>query len=139
MTAGGSAASAPALLRLPSGPAPSLSLGNPSDGSVLSNGDVIVEGLAFDPAASMGSGIDSVQLFIGSRDSGGIMVGSGVPGANGATDARAFSVKASIPSSVSGGHDFVAYARSALTGEETVVSVPVFVGAAPTATPRPKS
>ena len=50
-----------------------------------------------------------------------------------------FAVKASIPNSISGGHDFVAYARSALTGEETVVSVPVFVGAAPTATPRPTS
>jgi hypothetical protein len=140
-TSVGAAGGAPALLQLPMGPhaAPSLSLGNPSDGSVLSNGDIVIQGLAWDPAATTGSGVDSVQVFLGSRDDGGILLGSGVPGANGVMNARAFSVKASIPNSISGGHDFVAYARSALTGEETVVSVPVFVGAAPTATPRPTS
>jgi hypothetical protein len=119
--------------------APVLSVANPSAGGVLSVGDLIVEGQAFDPSASSGSGVDSVELFLDSRDSGGISIGSGVPGENGAPNDRTFVIKATIPSTANGGHDFVVYARSAATGEETIVSTPVFIGAAPTPTPRPKS
>ena len=118
---------------------PVLSVANPSAGGLLPVGDLIVEGQAFDPGASSGSGIDSVELFLDSRDSGGILLGSGVPGNNGAPDRRTFVITASIPSNANGGHDFVVYARSATTGEETVVSTPVFIGAAPTPTPHPTS
>jgi hypothetical protein len=139
-TPAGASAGSPAFLQLPVGhAAPVLSLGNPSSGNVLPLGDLIIQGQAFDPAATSGSGIDSVELFLDSRDNGGMSLGSGVPGDNGASNARMFSIKASIPSSANGGHDFVAYAHSSITGQETVVSVPIFIGAAPTPTPRPKS
>jgi hypothetical protein len=113
--------------------APVLQLGNPNPGDVLSNGDVIISGVAFDPSATQGGGIDRVELFLENRDEGGQPLGSGVPGAG-----NVFSIKATLPSSANGGHNLVAYARSSLTGQETVQSVPVFVGAAPTPTPRPK-
>ena len=113
--------------------APVLQLSNPNPGDVLSNGDVIINGVAFDPSASQGGGIDRVELFLDSRDEGGQPLGSGVPGAS-----NVFSIKATLPTSANGGHNLVAYARSSITGQETVQSVPVFVGAAPTPTPRPK-
>lgn len=116
--------------------APVLSLANPSSGALLSTGDLIVQGLAYDPAATTGSGIDSVSVFLDSRDSGGIEIGSGVPGVG--SNAHAFQITASIPSNVNGGHNFVVYARSSITGQETVTSVPVYIGTAPTPTPRPR-
>jgi hypothetical protein len=119
------------------GEPPVLSLGNPSPEAVLSVGDLIVQGEAYDPAATDGSGVDSVQVFLDSRESGGIDIGNGAPGQNGAANARFFSIKATIPSGANGAHNFVVYAHSALTGQETVASVPVFIGVAPTPTPRP--
>jgi hypothetical protein len=114
--------------------APVLSLANPSAGDVLATGDVIIEGTAFDPSATQGSGVDRVELFLDSRDSGGMSLGSGTPDAN-----HTFTIKVSVPSNASGGRTFYAYAESSVTGQEAVASVPVFVGVAPTPTPRPKS
>jgi hypothetical protein len=118
---------------------PVLSLANPSAGDVLLNGDVIIEGTAFDPAATDGAGVDRVELFLDSRDAGGLSLGSGSPGANGASSARAFHIKVTVPTNANGGHTFYAYAHSAVTGQETVVSVPLYVGTPPTPTPRPAS
>jgi hypothetical protein len=94
---------------------------------------MFIDGVAFDPSASQTGGIDRVELFLDNRDEGGQPLGSGVPGAG-----NAFKIKATLPSSANGGHNLVAYARSSVTGQETVQSVPVFIGAAPTPTPRPK-
>jgi hypothetical protein len=124
----------------PTTAAPVLELANPASGGVLTTGDVIIEGVAYDPAATDGAGIDRVELFLDSRDSGGLSLGSTVPGANGALSPRSFRITAEIPTGTNGGHSIVAYARSAVTGQETVFTVPdVFFGAAPTPTPRPKS
>jgi hypothetical protein len=112
---------------------PVLSLANPSAGDLLSTGDVIIEGTAFDPSATDGAGIDRIDLFLDSRGSGGTSLGTGTPEAN-----HTFRIKASVPSNASGGHTFYVYARSSVTGQEAVASVPVFVGVAPTPTPRPK-
>jgi hypothetical protein len=119
--------------------APVLDLANPTSGAVLPTGNVIIDGVAYDPAATDGTGIDRVELFLDSRESGGLSLGSAVPG-NNALNPRAFSIKADIPSNTNGGHSLVAYAHSAVTGQETVVTVPrVFFGAAPTPTPRPNN
>ena len=100
------------------------SLANPSKGDVVLNGDYMVSGAA-------GPAIDRVELFLDSRDTGsGLHLATVIP-QNGV-----FNTVVTIPSGT-GGHTFTAYARSSLTGEETVVSVPIFVGAAPTPTPRP--
>jgi hypothetical protein len=115
--------------------APVLSLGNPSAGDLLPLGDFFVNGTAYDTSATAQSaGIDRVELFLDSRDSGGTVVGIGTP----ATD-HTFSIKVTLHNNQTGSHTFYAYARSSVTGEETVTSVPVFVGISPTATPRPTS
>jgi hypothetical protein len=113
--------------------APTLDLSNPSPGALLSAGDLIVSGVARDPNAATGDGIDRVELFIGTRDSGGTEIG------NGTTQAGNFVITAKLPTNITGGTDFVAYAHSSVTGQETSVSVPVFVGAEPTPTPRPSN
>jgi hypothetical protein len=113
--------------------APVLQLGNPNPGDVLSNGDLIIQGVAYDPNGSQANGIDRVELFLDNRDEGGLPLGSGAPASD-----NTFKIKATLPSSANGGHNVVAYARSSVTGLESVESVPVFVGAAPTPTPRPK-
>jgi hypothetical protein len=115
---------------------PTLVLGNPNANDVLFRGPLVVSGLAFDPASTQGPGVDSVQFFIDSRDSGGTPIGSAVPGALTSDHPRVYTTTVRIPDNVSGGRTFVAYAKSSLTGQETVVSVPVFIGAAPSPTPR---
>lgn len=114
--------------------APVLSLANPSAGDVLPVGDIIIQGVAYDPTATQGAGIDRVDLFLDNRDSGGMILGSATPAAD-----HTFKLKVTLPSTANGGHTVFAYAHSSATSQETVVSVPVFVGVAPTPTPRPTS
>jgi hypothetical protein len=101
-----------------------LSVGNPQPGDLLPRGKVVMEGQAFDRAATTGSGVDRVSVFLDSRDSGGQHIGDAVLGQPGATG---FTVTADL-SKASGGHTLFVYARSAVNGSETVVSFPVAVG-----------
>lgn len=110
---------------------PVLLLDNPDANAVLSHGTLAVSGFAFDPASTDGPGVDRVEFFLDSRDTGGVSLGEAVPGAAASVHPRLYSTTVTIPSNASGGRDFVAYARSTVTGLETVVSVPVFIGAAP--------
>ena len=71
--------SAPAVAIQPVG-APVLLLGNPNAGDVVSHGDYVVSGLAFDPSVSSSSGVDRVDFFLDNRDSGGQFLGSVIPG-----------------------------------------------------------
>ena len=105
-------------------PAEAFSLANPSAGDVVGTGDYIVSGTA-------GQAVEQIQFFLGERDTGGIILGSATP-----VDGK-FTATVTFPTLTSGGHDFVAYAYSPTTGMETKVSVPIWVGAAPTPTPRP--
>lgn len=116
--------------------APVLSLANPNPGDLLPYGDMYLQGVAYDPNAPAGSdGVDSVEVFLESRDSGGLLLGQGVPASD-----HTFSIKSTIPSGISGTHTLFAYAHSSVTGQEIVVSVsPVNVGVAPSPTPRPVS
>src|SRR5689334_23736259 len=111
----------------PGGPAascslPVLDLANPAPGAMLSPGAYVVHGTALDPSASEGSGINEVSFFLGSRDAGGIALGEIVPN-SGVRDDE-FSATLTLPAST-GTHQFVAYARSAVTGKETDVSLPI--------------
>ena len=54
---------------------------NPSAGSFLNPGGLVVEGIALDSRATSGNGIDRVDFFLGNRDEGGMSVGMAVPGA----------------------------------------------------------
>jgi hypothetical protein len=129
--------------------APVLQVANPSAGDTLLMGDYIISGLAYAPgqSSSQGVGVDRVDFFLGSRDAGGMFLGSAVPGQSAELNATpgsllamgGFVTKITVPTQIKGSTTFFAYAHSSLTGQETVVSVPVSVGAPPTPTPRPSS
>jgi hypothetical protein len=123
-----------------------LQVANPSAGDILLLGDYFISGLAYVPNSPQGVGVDRVDFFLGSRDGGGEFLGSAVPGLNNtglnATPGSLLSMggfvtKVTVPTQTKGGVTFYAYAHNSLTGQETVVTVPVFVGAQPTPTPRP--
>jgi hypothetical protein len=85
--------------------APVLQLANPSSGNVLLTGDLFIDGVAYDPGATDGADIDRVDVFMDSRDSGGLLLGSGEPGDTGASSARAFHIKIDVPHNANGRHD----------------------------------
>jgi hypothetical protein len=117
---------------------PILSVANPQPGNTIVAGGLVISGSAYDPAATQGSGIARVDLFLGEQEQGGTILGSAVPGANG-SDPRMFSIEVQVPK-LNRGVDFAAYAISAVTGQETAVTFPVFVGVPTTngvATPTP--
>jgi hypothetical protein len=106
--------------------APTLDLANPSPGEMLQPGALTVQGEALDPQAAQGSGIDQITFFLGSRDQGGIPLGVTEPASGPRLDD--FSTTVTLPSTSTGEFQFVAYARSSLTGRETQVSVPIVLG-----------
>lgn len=126
---------------------PVVEVSNPAPGALVPSGEIVISGIAYDPIATQGSGVSRVDLFLGARDQGGLYLGTAVQGENameGLTPGsraaeQSFQVKVKMPSTVTGGEDLVAYAYSALTGNATVVSTPIFLAIAPTpmATPAP--
>jgi len=108
-------------------------LANPAPGTEV-NGDLVVQGIAQDMRATpaQGLGIDRVDFFLGSRDTGGTSIGTALPGAvGGPFGPNSFQTTISFPKSQKGGHDFVAYAHSVVTGQESVLSMPIAVGESP--------
>ena len=126
-----SIASLPAGAQAPAAAAlscPVLSVGNPNAGDDLLVGDYFASGTAFDPAAPAGtSGISRIDLFLGERENGGTLLATTTTGTSASGDPRAFSAKITLPST-SRGVDFAVYATSSITGQETAVTFPVFVG-----------
>jgi hypothetical protein len=125
---------------------PLLVLSNPGAGDLLNAGTVVIEGIAYDPAATSGAGVDTVDLFLGDRNAGGLFLGSAVPGASinplvtepGSRLAQTgFAIRAEVPSTVSGSNTLFGYAHSSVTNKESIVSIPVNVGTPPSPTPRP--
>lgn len=124
---------------------PVLQLANPSPGTLVSAGDYVISGTAFDPAATEGSGVNHVDIFLGPRDEGGVFLGSAVPGQDmmdgltpGSTAAQqSFQVTVTLPTDIIGGRDLFAYAYSSLTGAVTDVSIPIYVASVPTNLPTP--
>jgi hypothetical protein len=82
-----------------------------------------MQGQAFDRAATSGNGVDRVSAFVDDREAGGQFVGDAVLG-QAAIDA--FTLTADL-SRAFGKHTLFVYARSAVTGHETVVSFPVVI------------
>ena len=129
--------------------APVLQVANPNAGDTLLLGDYVISGLAYVPglSSSQGVGVDRVEFFLGNRDEGGTFLGGATPGQSADLNATpgsllamgGFVTKVTVPSQSKGGMSFFAYAHSSVTNQETVVSVPVNVGAAPTPTPRPST
>ena len=125
------------VISITQGSGPVLLLGNPNANDVLSHGPLVVSGVAFDPASTNGAGVQQVEFFLNDRDAGGVSLGgTTVPGTANPALPRVYNTVVNIPANTSGLQNFVAYARSGLTGLETKVSVPVFIGAPPSPTPR---
>lgn len=124
----------------PASPWPVLQIANPSPGAVVPNGDYVISGSAFDPMATEGAGVSRVDLFLGDRDQGGLFLGSAVPGqdsmeglTSGSTAAtQSFQLTVALPPTINGSKEFHAYAYSALSGNVTSVSMPIYVGVSPT-------
>jgi hypothetical protein len=103
-------------------------LANPIAGTRIDPGDYILQGIAMDNRTPSGIGIDQIEFFIENRDTGGQKVGSAVPGAvPGPMGFGSFQSKVTIPK-LEGGHTFFAYAHSAVTGQESVLMIPVAIG-----------
>jgi hypothetical protein len=102
---------------------PVLKVDHPQPGTTLKSGPNSVSGSASDPRASSGSGIDQVQVFLDSRDAGGTWLAN----ATLASDSDMWQANISLPTNNIGVHALYVYARSDVTGRETVVSVPIKV------------
>ena len=116
------AAALPAIIQ--PGPSLVLSVANPQPGDLVPRGKYVMQGLAFDRAATSGTGVDRVSVFIDDRDAGGQLVGDAKLGQPSPTG---FTVTADL-SKTSGGHTLFVYARSSVSGKEAVVSFPVIIG-----------
>ncbi len=105
-------------------------IANPTPGAELTPGALVIQGIAMDNRATSGTGVDHVDFFIGSRDAGGVNIGSTVPGSAPGPFGTfgSFQTTVTVPSAVHGGNDIVIYAHSAITGQEAVISIPVAIG-----------
>jgi hypothetical protein len=98
---------------------PRLQIVSPAPGATVSNGELI-QGVAFDPEATVGSGIDRVQVFLEpGRDAGGRLLGTATLGRS-APNGFTFVLRV-----LRGPHTLQFVAHSALTGLETVVTLPL--------------
>ena len=112
---------------------------NPNPGDVLTPGsNVVIQGIAYDPTAASGIGVDRVSGYLGDRDTGGIFWGNAALGLanplanSGQFTTAGFSLRSPTIPAGSGGRTIFIYAHSSVTNREAIVSVPVFLGAAPT-------
>jgi hypothetical protein len=110
-----------------------LDVGNPSSADTVHVGRYVIEGIAFDRAADQGAGIERIDIFLGNRDSGGVLIGSGQMGAPSlvTTDPElsdaGWTAQVTIPRTMMGAHTLFVHALSAITGGELVVGIPVTV------------
>ncbi|MBV9354126.1 MAG: hypothetical protein JO023_01235 [Chloroflexi bacterium] len=101
---------------------PVLNVINPQPRTSLLTGPVGVSGTAYDRQASSGSGVDGVQIFLDNRDSGGTFLANAMMESGGPNSWQA---TISLPTNNTGVHALYFYAKSSVTGKETVVSVPI--------------
>jgi hypothetical protein len=103
---------------------------NPSPGSHVDAGPIVLQGIAFDSRDENGGGIDRVDFFLGNRDEGGVLIGHAVPSGSGPFDATSFSTTVMLPNQP-GGHELWGYAHSTVSGQESIISFPIAVGVDP--------
>jgi hypothetical protein len=98
-----------------------LSVANPSPGDQQVPRSLIMSGTAMDDTSTSGTGISDVQVFLGSRDQGGLFLGSTTVSP---TAPGAWSIAASIPANLTGGQNLFVYGTSAVSGLQASVSIP---------------
>jgi hypothetical protein len=103
---------------------PELHVVAPQSGAAIFAGPFSLNGTAWDPAASSGSGIDSVQVFLDDRNAGGQFLGNANLNSGGTNGWQA---TVSLPTNNTGPHSFYVYAHSSVSGKTTVATVPVTI------------
>jgi hypothetical protein len=136
----------------PSGPTPTavacvapkigvqIVLENPQPFDTLISGtQVVINGVAYDTGATAGSGISTVSIYLGSRDTGGTALGNALLGqpnplvSAGSQFANAgFTLRTPSLPNGSGGRSIFVYAKSLVGNAEGVLEVPVYLNTAPT-------
>jgi hypothetical protein len=105
--------------------------------SIAPGSATTMSGLAFDPAATSGTGIDAVTVFLGAREAGGIFLGQatlGQPNPESAPVANAgFTLRTNSFPSGTGSRTIFVYAHSSVSNREANIQVPIFLGPSPTA------
>jgi hypothetical protein len=126
---------------------PTLVVVDPSPGEVLRPGGQVIRGAAFDCHADEGIGVDRVSVYLGSREAGGVLLGDATLGAP--TGLRVLPVTqfasagwtlplpATVRSVQGPGDTLSVYARSTVTGKETVLAITVSVQEATAPAPAP--
>jgi hypothetical protein len=110
-----------------------LDVGNPSPGDSVHVGRYQIEGIAFDRAADAPPGIDHIEIFIGDRDSGGMLIGRAALSASSlepddpSLAGSGWTAQVVLTRSMIGSRTMFFYALSGVTGEELVVGVPVSI------------
>lgn len=129
----GLTAGAAAAREVPDGP--TLVVGNPNPGDMITPGSLMIQGVAFDPVATTGTGVDRVSVFLGDRDTGGLHLGDATLGAPNPMGSELVQFAnagwtLTTPALKGAGAQYMlsVYARSAITGQETEMEIPVFVG-----------
>jgi hypothetical protein len=102
-----------------------LELSNPKPGDSVLAGALVVQGVAFDPAAAPGVGVDRVSIFLDDRNAGGLFLGESVPSGDPGMHGF-YQMTITLPNRF-GGHTLVVVAHSKVTGEEATLSVPISI------------
>jgi hypothetical protein len=106
-------------------------IANPTPGSRVNPGSIVVQGVALDSSAEDGTpGVDTIDFFLGSRDAGGTIVGHAAPSTVDGLIPDSFQVTITLPRTP-GGQELFGYAHSSVTGDVSVVSVPFALGVDP--------
>ena len=85
-------------------------------------GGYVIKGTASDSAAKQGTGIDRIEVFLDSREEGGMLIGQGSFGSG-----TTWSATVELPDNQTGVHSLFFYAHSTASDKEVVESVPVTV------------
>jgi hypothetical protein len=99
-----------------------LNIGNPSAGDTIKVGAFSISGDAMDKAASTGSGVDRIDVFLDNRDMGGMFLGSAQLGPTSFWQATV-----TLPNNQTGLHELWFYAHSSVTGATTTSTVQVTI------------
>jgi hypothetical protein len=100
-----------------------LDLSNPKPSDTALAGDLVVQGVAFDPAAETGVGVDRVSFFLDNRNAGGLYLGDAVPTSDAGMHGF-YQTTITMPNRF-GDHTLFVVAHSKLTGQEATLSVPI--------------
>jgi hypothetical protein len=131
-------ASSLAVTAMPAAAHPTVEVGNPQPKDRVIPGSLVMHGVAYDHDATQGTGVDQVSIFICPRGEGGQYLGDatlGVP-SNMPMPAAQFASAGWVfkTPALKGAADertLCVFARSSVTGTETLVRIPITIGDKP--------